>query len=225
MNRTGANARGNVAAVVVAAAAAIVVSGCAAPGSAVSSESGVSTLPSSIAASSASPAPASSADVVGLGPPACPFAQFQLILGPHALSVWTTPTLHKPFSDVGVSFGPQLPGATVVWARLDVVVTDDTPLIPDPANPSGYGASEAARPDSFEKLMAGTDPHVARVTLKPFAQGPFVLPAAVLNALPAGVSSYTVYLVESIDESACFGVTYPPTSLGSGDSVIAELAP
>jgi len=81
----------------------------------------------------------------------------------------TDAAIHKPFGDVGVNFGQQQPGATVLWARLDVVVTDDVPLpIPDPAaDPSAFRAAEAARPDSFEKLMAGTDPHVARVTLKP----------------------------------------------------------
>ena len=130
-----------------------------------------------------------------------------------------------------MNFGQQQPGATVLWARLDVVVTDDVPLpIPDPAaDPSAFRAAEAARPDSFEKLMAGTDPHVARVTLKPFAPGPFVLPAGVLNALPGGVASYTVYLVESVDESVCFGATPDPSVAnsqgGSGFSVIAELAP
>ncbi len=124
-----------------------------------------------------------------------------------------------------------MPGATMLWARLDVVVTDKTPLIPpDPAaDPSAFRASEAARPDSFEKLMAGTDPHVARVTLNPFASGPFVLPAAVLNALPADVSSYTVYLVDSVDESVCFGATPDPSLAnsdeGDGYSVIAELEP
>ena len=117
------------------------------------------------------------------------------------------------------------------WARLDVVVTDKTPLIPpDPAaDPSAFRASEAARPDSEEKLADGTDPHVARVTLDPFVPGPFVLPAAVLNALPAGVGSYTVYLVDSFDESACYntasGSPAVPPVLASGYSVIAELAP
>jgi hypothetical protein len=113
-----------------------------------------------------------------------------------------------------------------------VVVTDETPLMPpDPASPSAYAAAEAARPDSVEKLVekltAGTDPHVARVTLKPFAEGKFVLPAAVLNALPAAVASYTVYLVESVDESVCFGATPDPSladsDIGSGYSILAEL--
>jgi hypothetical protein len=154
-----------------------------------------------------------------------------LILGPNAVQrPGTDAAIHKPFGDVGVNFGPQQRGATVLWARLDVVVTDDTPLpSPDPANPSVFAAAEAARPDSVERLSAGTDAHVARVTLKPFAQGPFVLPAAVLNSLPSGVPSYTVYLVESVDESVCFGATSDPSladsDVGSGYSVIADLVP
>jgi hypothetical protein len=70
---------------------------------------------------------------------------------------------------------------------------------------------------------------VARVTLDPFAEGPFVLPAAVLNALPKGVGSYSVYLVDAVDESVCYSTASgspasPPIGL-SGYSVIAELAP
>ena len=129
-----------------------------------------------------------------------------------------------------MNFGQQQPAATIVWARLDVVVTDATTLpIPDPASPQAFESAEAARPDSFARLVAGTEPHVARVTLKPFASGPFLLPAAVLNALPGGVASYTVYLVESIDENVCFDATPEPSlaysGVGSGDSVIAELVP
>lgn len=153
------------------------------------------------------------------------------MLGPNASErAGTDALLRKPFGDVGVNFGPQMPGATMLWARLDVVVTDATPIPGNPtADPSAFRAAEDARPDSFRKMMAGTDPHVARVTLKPFAPGPFVLPAALLNALPAGVASYTVYLVESVDESVCFGATPDPSLVdsdeGDGYSVIAELAP
>jgi hypothetical protein len=225
--------------------AGVMVGGCAAPGS-VSALSGVSPLSSSaippshnsVPASpdnpvpaSASPAPASSTEIVGLGPPPCPFADLQLILGPNAAQrPGTDAAIHKPFGDVGVNFGPQQPGATVLWARLDVVVTDAAPIPGNPAaDPSAFNAAEDARPDSFRKLTAGTDLHVARVTLKPFVPGPFVLPAAVLNALPVGVPSYTVYLVESIDESVCFGATPDPSladsDLGSGYSVVAELVP
>ena len=192
-------------------------------------------MPSSVAALSASPAPATSAnpapasstEIVGLGPPPCASAQFQTIVGPNVTQrPGTGPANRKPFGAVGVNFGPQMPGATVLWARLDVVVTDSAPIPGDPtADPSAFAAAEDARPDSFRKLMAGTDPHVARVTLKPFAPGAFVLPAAMLNALPADVPSYTVYLVESVDEGACFGVSYPPSPLGSGYSVIADLVP
>jgi hypothetical protein len=144
--------------------------------------------------------------------------------------VWTSPTVHRPFGDVGVNFGPQQPDATVLWARLDVVVTDTVPLMtPDPASPRAYESAEAARPDSEEKLAAGTDPHVARVTLQPFAPGRFVLPAAVLNALPSNVGSYSVYLVDSVDESVCYstasGSPAVPPVLSSGYSVIAELVP
>jgi hypothetical protein len=182
-------------------------------------------------ASSARPAPASSTEIVGMGPPPCPFADLQLILGPNAAQrPGTDAAIHKPFGDVGVNFGPQQPGATVLWARLDVVVTDAAPIPGNPtADPSSFNAAEDARPDSFRKLMAGTDPHVARVILKPFAAGPFVIPAAILNALPVGVPSYTVYLVESVDESVCFGATPDPSladsDMGSGFSVIAELVP
>jgi hypothetical protein len=215
---------------------------CAAPGS-VSARSGISPLPSAGPPSSATPAPPSSSPAPpaspalssdpGLGDtrPPCPFAQSQLILGPNASPrPGTDVAIHKPFSDVGVDFGPPQPGATIVSARLDVVVTDATPLpIPDPASPQAYESAEAARPDSFAKLTAGTEAHVARVTLKPFAQGPFVLRAAVLNALPGGVASYTVYLVESVDESVCYGATPDPSradsGTGSGHSVIAELVP
>jgi hypothetical protein len=231
--------------------AGVTLSGCAAPGS-VSARSGIapvslsavasSAVPSSAspppapsaspAPASASPAPASSSDP-GLGDtrPPCPFAQSQLILGPDALQrPGTDAALRKPFGDVGVNFGPQQPGATVLWARLDVVVTVAAPIPGNPASDlSSFNAAENARPDSFRKMMAGTDPHVARVTLKPFAPGPFVLPAAVLNALPAGVASYTVYLVESVDESVCFGATPDPSmadsDVGSGYSVIADLVP
>jgi hypothetical protein len=151
-------------------------------------------------------------------------------LGAHTQSVWTTPTLHRPFGDLGVNFGPQMSGATVLWARLDVVPTDIVPMSFNPtADPRVYASAEAARPDSEDKLAAGTDPHVARVTLKPFAPGPFVLPAAVLNALPTGAGSYTVYLVDSVDESACFstasGSPATPPFLLSGYSVIAVLVP
>jgi hypothetical protein len=230
MNRTRTLAGGVVA-------IAILVGGCATPGS-VPARSGVVPLPSSPApssspapASSASPAPASSSDFVGLGPPPCAPAGFQPILGPNAVQrPGVDPAIHKPFGDVGVNFGPQLPSAVVLWARLDVVVTDAAPIPGNPtADPSAYAAAEDARPDSFRKLMAGTEPHVARVTLKPFAPGPFVLPAAVLNALPSGVASYTVYVVLAVDESVCFGTTPDPSladsDLGDGDSVIAELVP
>ena len=223
--------------------AGVMLSGCAAPGS-VSARSGIAPVSLSAAPSSASPAPASaspapastslapaSSSDPGLGDtrPPCPFAQFQLILGPDALQrPGTDAALRKPFGDVGVNFGPQQPGATVLWARLDVVVTVAAPVPGNPASDlSSFNAAEDARPDSFRRMMAGTDPHVARVTLKPFAPGPFVLPAAVLNALPAGVASYTVYLVESVDESACFGATPDPSladsDVGSGYSVIADL--
>jgi hypothetical protein len=225
-----------------------IVAGCAAPGS-VSARSGISPLPSSAVPSSATPssanpAPPSSSPAPSASPalssdpglgdtrPPCPFAQSQLIVGPNASPrPGTDAAVHKPFGDVGVNFGPQQPGATVLWARLDVVVTDETPLIPpDPTGDfSSFDAAEDARPDSFRKLMAGTDPHVARVILKPFAAGPFVIPAAILNALPVGVPSYTVYLVESVDESVCFGATPDPSladsDMGSGFSVIAELVP
>jgi hypothetical protein len=145
-------------------------------------------------------------------------------------SIWTSPTVHKPFGDVGVRFGPQQPFATVLWARLDVVVTDTVPMSVNPTvDPRAFGSAEAARPDSEEKLAAGTDPHVARVTLDPFAPGRFVLPAAVLNALPGGVGSYTVYLVDSVDESVCYstasGSPAVPPVLSNGYSVIALLAP
>lgn len=198
-------------------AIAVLLGGCATPGS-VAARSGVAPLPSSTPASaspapasSVSPAPASSSDP-GLGDtrPPCPSAEFQTILGPTAIQrPGIDPAMRKPFSDVGVNFGPQFPGATVLWARLDVVVTVAAPIPPgDPTGDlSSFNAAEDARPDSFRKMMAGTDPHVARVTLKPFAQGPFVLPAAVLNALPTGVASYTVYLVQDVDESVCFGAT------------------
>jgi hypothetical protein len=256
MIRTGAIAHGNVAAVLVGVAV-LMLTGCAAPGS-VSALSAVSAVPSSPVASSpvpssgsASPAtpaatsvanafvtpsadasPPSSTDP-GLGDtrPPCPPAQFQLILGPNAAkSVWTSSTVHRPYGDVGVDFGPQQPDATVLWARLDVVVTDTVPLMtPDPASPRAYESAESARPDSEEKLAAGTDPHVARVTLDPFAPGPFVLPAAVLNSLPSGSGTYTVYLVDSVDESVCFstapGSPAVPSVLSNGYSVIAQLAP
>jgi len=175
---------------------------------------------------------ASSSDP-GLGDtrPPCAFAEFQSILGPNVTrSVWTTPTAHRPFGDVGVNFGPQLPGATVLWARLDVVPADPTPMSFNPtADPRAFESAEAARPDSSEKLGAGSELHVARVTLKPFAEGPFVLPAATLNALPTDGASYNVFLVESVDESACFDATPDPSLAnlddGNGESVIAELAP
>jgi hypothetical protein len=138
-------------------------------------------------------------------------------------NVWTTPTVHKPFGDVGVDYGPQVSGAKILWARLDVVVTDTQPL-PDPiAGVASYAAVESARPDSFRKLTDGTEPHVARVTLAPFREGPFVLPAAVLNALPKGTGSYTVYLVSGGDMSDC-GFD-PASSQFQGDSPIAELIP
>ena len=215
----------------------LVVAGCAAPGS-VSARSGISQIPSSAdpfptsvsPVPSASPAASSDAGLGDTRPP-CPFASFQLILGPSASpQPGTDAALRRPFGDVGVDFGPQQPGATVLWARLDVVVTDEAPLPPpDPTDLSSFNAAENARPDSFRKLMAGTDPHVARVMLKPFATGPFVIPAAVLNALPTGVPSYTVYLVESVDESVCFGATPDPSLgeslVGSGFSDIAQLVP
>lgn len=223
----------------VAAVALAVLGGCAAPGS-VSARSGISVVSSSAFASSAEPAAISSAGPAsgssadpGLGDtrPPCPPAQFQQILGPNVTrSVWTSSTVQRPFGDVGVNFGPQQPGATVLWARLDVVPTDTVPMSFNPTgDPRAFASAEAARPDSEEKLAAGTDPHVARVTLQPFAEGPFVLPAAVLNALPSGVGSYTVYLVDSVDESVCYstasGSPAVPPVLSNGYSVIAVLAP
>jgi hypothetical protein len=228
MNRTWSMASGIVAALVM-------LGGCATPGS-VSARSGVAPLPSSAAAlsaspapaSSASPAPASSTEIVGMGPPPCPAAEFQVTLGPHVTQrPGMSAAVHKPFGDVGVTFGPQQSRATVLWARLDVVVTVAAPIPPgDPTDLSSFSAAEASRPDSSQKLSAGTDPYVARVTLKPFAQGPFVLPAATLNALPTGVASYTVYLIQSVDESVCFGATPNPSAADSdiGSSVVSEIA-
>ena len=123
-----------------------------------------------------------------------------------------------------------MPGATVLWARLDVMVTDTAPIPGNPtADPSAYSAAEEARPDSFRNLTTGTDPYVARVTLNPYAPGPFVVPAAVLNALPSGVASYTVYLVQGIDESGCYGTNADASladpSIGAGFTVVAELVP
>jgi hypothetical protein len=221
---------------VITAAALFVLGGCAAPGS-VAARSGVSPLPSSGAASSASPAPVSSAGPapgssadprLGDTRPPCPSAEFQTILGPTVTQrPGIDPAIHKPFGDVGVNFGPQLPGATVLWARLDVMVTVAAPIPGNPATDlSSFNAAEAARPDSSQKMAAGTDPYVAQVTLKPFAQGPFVLPAALLNALPTGVPSYTVYLIQAVDESVCFGATPNPSLPDSdiGSSVLSELA-
>jgi hypothetical protein len=229
MNRPGVSVR---ASVVAGAAVAVMLGGCAAPGSTASARRGVSPLPSSAVPSSAGPAPASSSDP-GLGDtrPPCPSAEFQSILGPNVTrSVWTTPTAHRPFGDVGVNFGPQLPGATVLWARLDVVPADPVPMSFNPtADPRAFESAEAARPDSSEKLGAGSELHVARVTLKPFAEGPFVLPAATLNALPTDGASYNVFLVESVDESACFDATPDPSLAnlddGNGESIIGVLAP
>jgi hypothetical protein len=246
MIRTGAVAHGNVAAVFVGVAV-VILTGCAAPGS-VSALSAVSPVPSSVAASAASPvvtpsadpAPGSSAEPaavsssdLGLGDtrPPCAPAQYQLILGPNvAKSVWTSSTVHRPYGDVGVNFGPQQPDATVLWARLDVVSTDTAPMSFNPtADPRTFESAEAARPDSEAKLAAGTDPHVARVTLDPFTPGPLVLPAGVLNALPTGAGSYTVYLVDAVDESVCYstaaGSPAVPPVLSNGYSVIAELGP
>ena len=240
---------GGTVAALATVCALTMVSGCATPGS-VSALSGISPLPSSAAPSSGTPSSGSPAPASSAGPPAtsaspapssdpglgdtrppCAPASFQLILGPNAQQrPGTDVAIRKPFGDVGVNYGPPQLGATILWARLDVVVTDATPLpIPDPASPQAFESAEAARPDSEARLADGTDPHVARVTLKPFAQGPFVLPAAVLNALPGGVASYTVYLVESIDESVCFDATPDPSAadagVGSGFSVVAELVP
>jgi hypothetical protein len=129
----------------------------------------------------------------------------------------------RPFGDVGVDYGPQLAGAKILWSRLDVIVTDTQPL-PDPTvGLASYAAAESARPDSFRRLTGGTEPHVARVTLERFREGPFVLPAAVLNALPKGTGSYTVYLVSGGDMSDC-GFD-PASSQFQGDSPIAELIP
>jgi hypothetical protein len=183
----------------------------------------VSSVPTALAPSS----PMGAAPTDDRRPP-CPSAQIQPILGPHVTKhAETVPTVTPPFGDVGVTFGHQLEGASVLSARLDVVPTVANPTIANPTGDlSSYAAAESAGPDSFQKLTAGTEPYVARVMLQPFAAGPFVVPAATLNALPTPKTSYTVYLVQSTDESACFGA--PPESppyRASGVTVIAELAP
>jgi hypothetical protein len=144
-------------------------------------------------------------------------------LGTHVVkNADSLPTVTRPFGDVGVDYDPQLAGAKILWSRLDVVVTD-TQTLPDPtaAGIASYAAAESARPDSFKKLTDGTEPHVARVTLDKFREGPFVLPADVLNALPKGTGSYTVYLVSGGDMSDC-GFD-PGSSQFQGAAPIAEL--
>ncbi|HEY5050539.1 MAG TPA: hypothetical protein VII50_06535 [Acidothermaceae bacterium] len=108
----------------------------------------------------------------------------------------------RPFGDVGVDFEPPGAGTTTLHYRLEVIVKRP-PIDPTLSPPSdAYGAAVSALVDSYRKLAVGTEPHVARVTLDRFRQGPLVLPAAVLNALPKG-GSYTLYLVSGGDMSHC----------------------
>jgi hypothetical protein len=142
------------------------------------------------------------------GPPyeataTCPSPNYLPILGPHFLRPLTDlARISRPFGDVGANFLPPGPGAAALHYRLDVI-PKAAPIDPTLSPPSdAYVAAISAQIDSYKELAKGTEPHVARVTLDRFRQGPFVLPAAVLDALPKG-ASYTVYLVSSGDMSRC----------------------
>lgn len=124
-------------------------------------------------------------------------------MGPHfGRPINDLARIGRPFGDVGADFLPPGPGAAVLHYRLDVIVKRP-PIDPTLSPPSdAYVAAVSAAVDSYQQVAKGTEPHVARVTLDRFRQGPFVLPASVLNALPKG-RSYTVYLVSSGDMSHC----------------------
>jgi hypothetical protein len=142
------------------------------------------------------------------GPPyeataTCPSPNYLPILGSHFVRPLTDlARISGPFGDVGADFLPPGPGAAVLHYRLDVIVKRP-PIDPTLSPPSdAYNAAVSAAIDSYRQLAKGTEPHAARVSLDRFKQGPFVLPAALLDALPKG-GSYTVYLVSSGDMSRC----------------------
>jgi hypothetical protein len=142
------------------------------------------------------------------GPPyeataTCPGPNYLPILGPHFVRPLTDlARISRPFGDIGADFLPPGPGAGVLHYRLDVVVKRP-PIDPTLSPPSdAYNDAVGAAIDSYKQIAMGTDPYVARVTLDQFKQGPFVLPAVVLDALPKGMT-YRVYLVSSGDMSHC----------------------
>jgi len=136
------------------------------------------------------------------GSSTCPSPSYSPIYGLHVVKpVNDLPRVIRPFGDVGVDYGPPAAGAALP-SRLDVIakLPGPNPTLSPPS--AAYMAAISADIDFYRQLAAGAEPHVARVSLERFRQGPFVLPAAVLNALPKG-RSYTVYLVSGGDMSHC----------------------
>jgi hypothetical protein len=187
-----------------------------------------STTTSLIPSIASSPAAAAASDSwAGYGEPclatlATPVVNGQVV---KAQTAGTFPTLHGPFTNIGVRF--TVGGAKLLDARIDVVADPtSTPTALDPATGQQQN----------RELSAGTEAGLAaRAVFTGFATGVFSLslgsfdaalhltpPAgtpslnvatapsgttanAVVVATPAIASSYTVYLVEHLDAAACNG--------------------
>jgi hypothetical protein len=137
----------------------------------------------------------------------------------------TLPTLHGPFSNIGVRF--TVGGAKLIDARIDVVANPSS--TPTPVDPT-------AGQQPNRELSAGTEPGLAaRAVFTGFATGDFSLSLgsfdtalrltpppgtptlniatapsgatanAVVVATPPVAPSYTAYLVEHLDAAACNG--------------------
>jgi hypothetical protein len=219
-------------AVVVAVAATAV--GCAS--SPVAPVATPNTAGSPSTSLSASTAPAAASDSwAGYGEP-CLATLATAIVDDQVLKAQTAgmlPTLHGPFSNIGVRF--TVGGAKLLDARIDVVANPNpTPSALDPT---------AGEPPN-RSLSAGTEAGLAaRAVFTGFATGVFSLslgsfdtalhltppagtPTLNIATAPSGTTansvavatppvapSYTVYLVEHLDAAACNGGS-PADGLG-----------
>ena len=140
------------------------------------------------------------------------------------------PRIRGPFTDVGAILQPDpVGGARRVSARLDVVADlGPTAISPTPNSPTRNSPIPTSSTDRAaaalldDQLHAGTEPGlvVRRVVNNP-TPGPFSVSLAALNAAlygmtPTGAdasttviapalvaSSYTVYLITTVDETPC----------------------
>jgi hypothetical protein len=179
--------------------------------------------------------------------PPCPPPSFNVVVGSQVISYSQLPiTIHGPFTNIGVTFGPQSPGMQLISARLDVVDRRRLPAAltatdrPDPA------AAAAAQ----DQLIEGTEPGLtARSQLSRFAEGPFVVPLANVNAAlhvsgaapaysgqppasyatpfasvppaqPAPAGGFEVYLISQFAESSCAPDESAPSTTTSAHGTV-----